>query len=375
MKVYIIGPAHPYRGGLSDFDMRMARAFQSEGCEVQLINFSLQYPNFLFPGKTQFTDDPAPKDLTIRRMVNSVNPLNWLLTGKILQQEKPDLIIVRYWLPFMGPALGTILRGVKKNKHTQVIAIADNINPHEKRIGDKQFTQYFVKPIDKFITMSKEVGQDVRLFSQQPVKTLLHPMYDVYGDPMEKQVARALLNIGQDEKVILFFGLIRKYKGLDILLEAMADERIKQANIKLLVAGEFYSNQEEYDTIIKQHDLESQLIRAMYFIPNEEVNKFFSAADVVVQPYKTATQSGITQVAFNFSKPMIVTNVGGLPEIVKHNEIGLVAEPNAKSIADAILHYYSNECETPFTEAIKEERKKYEWAYFVQQILQFNKEA
>lgn len=369
MKVYIIGPAHPFRGGLADFDMRMARGFQEKGCEVHLINFSLQYPSFLFPGKTQYTDGPAPSDLTIRQLINSVNPLNWLKVGRQLRKEKPDLIIVRYWLPFMGPAFGTILRQVRKNGHTRIIAIADNIIPHEKRFGDTLFTKYFVKPVDKFVCMSKDVAADVKVFSTRPVLTLPHPMYDIYGELLDKAVSKLELGLRADDKVVLFFGLIRKYKGLDILLNAFADKRVRDRNIKLVIAGEFYAGAEEYEKQISDLQLETSIVRATHFIPNEEVNKYFSAADVVVQPYKNATQSGITQIGFHFSKPMIVTNVGGLPEFIRHNELGLVAEVDAPSVAAAIVRYFDEALEATFTAAMEVEKKQYEWTWFIEKLL------
>lgn len=374
MKVYIIGPAHPFRGGLADFDMRMARGFREKGCEVQLINFSLQYPSFLFPGKTQYTDEPAPADLTIRQLINSVNPFNWLKVGRQLRKEKPDLIVVRYWLPFMGPAFGTLLRQVRKNGHTRIIAIADNIIPHEKRFGDTLFTKYFVKTIDKFVCMSREVAEDVKHFSSRPVLTLPHPMYDIYGDLLDKTVSKLELGLRADDKVVLFFGLIRKYKGLDILLDAFADARVRDRNIKLVIAGEFYADAEAYEKQMRDHQLESSIIKATHFIPNEEVNKYFSAADVVVQPYKNATQSGITQIGFHFSKPMIVTNVGGLPEFIRHNELGLVAEVNATAVAAAIVRYFDESLEAPFTAAMEVEKKRYEWTYFIDRLLAYAKD-
>lgn len=356
---------------MADFDMRMARGFQEKGCEVHLINFTLQYPSFLFPGKTQYTDAPPPDGLNIRQLINSVNPFNWLKVGRRLRRERPDLIIVRYWLPFMGPAFGTILRQVKKNRHTQVIAIADNIIPHEKRFGDTMFTKYFVKPVDKFVCMSREVAEDVKHFSDRLVLTLPHPMYDIYGELLDKTAAKMALGLRADDKVVLFFGLIRKYKGLDILLDAFADPRVRDSNVKLVIAGEFYADAAEYERQIRDLNLEPSIVRATHFIPNEEVNKYFSAADVVVQPYKNATQSGITQIGFHFSKPMIVTNVGGLPEFIRHNELGLVTEVEAASVAAAIARYFDEALEAPFTAAMEAEKKRYEWSYFIDRMLDY----
>jgi glycosyltransferase involved in cell wall biosynthesis len=220
-KVVIIGPAHPLRGGLASFNERLARQFQQEQDDVSIYTFSLQYPNFLFPGTTQYSSEPAPTGITIKVRISSVNPFNWIMAGNELNKLRPDIIVVRYWLPFMGPCLGTILRLAKKNKHTKVVCIADNVIPHEYRPGDKQFTQYFVKPIDAFITLSTKVMNDLKQFTNKPAKQVVHPLYDNFGEAIRKKDARAYLGLPSDEKIILFFGFIRKYKGLDILFDAI----------------------------------------------------------------------------------------------------------------------------------------------------------
>lgn len=369
MKIIIIGSAHPLRGGgISTFNERLAELFQEEN-EVILYSFSLQYPGFLFPGKNQFTDEPAPKNLKIKSVINSINPLNWIKVGFELKKEKADLIIVRYWLPFMGPSFGTILRIAKNKKTTKIVSILDNVIPHEKRFGDKGFTQYFLKPIDGFLSMSHEVLQDLKKFdTKKPTVYSPHPLYDNYGEAITKQAARRQLNLSEDGQYILFFGFIRKYKGLDILLEAMADERVKNTNIKLIIAGEYYGDEEFYTHLIKKHQLQKQIYLFTQFIPNEEVKLYFCAADCVVQPYRTATQSGISQIAYHFEKPMIVTNVGGLPEIVPNDKVGFVTDVSSKSIADAILNFYKLKKEEQFIENIKEEKKKYSWSYFIDNI-------
>jgi len=251
--IVIIGPAHPLRGGLATFNHRLALAFQKAQYDVQIYSYSLQYPSFLFPGTTQYTTDAAPKGLVIKQKINSINPFNWFKVGNELKALKPDIIIVRYWLPFMGPCLGTILRRVKKNKHTKIICLADNIIPHEKRFGDKAFTKYFIKPVDAFITMSDKVLNDLSVFNtKKPRKLVHHPLYDNFGEALPIKEAREHLQLPIHEKIILFFGFIRHYKGLDILLEAMGDERIRQQNIKLLIAGEFYEDEKPYHQIIQE---------------------------------------------------------------------------------------------------------------------------
>jgi glycosyltransferase involved in cell wall biosynthesis len=369
MKIAIIGPAHPLRGGgISTFNERLATILQQQGHEVVIYSFSLQYPSFLFPGKSQFTDEPAPEGLAIKTVINSINPLNWLKVGKQIRHARPDLVIVRYWLPFMGPSLGTILSGIKKNKHSRILCIADNIIPHEHRPGDKHFTQYFIKPVDAFLTMSKQVLRDLKTFTDKPSMFTPHPLYDNYGDSVAKEDACEKLDLHPAGQYMLFFGFIRKYKGLDLLLEAMQDGRIKDANIKLIIAGEFYDDNELYEGLIEK--VKDRVIQFTQFIPNDEVKYYFGAADLVVQPYRTATQSGITQVAYHFEKPMIVTNVGGLAEVVPDGRTGFVAEPDPKSLADAIIKFFQPGSIPDLKQNILTEKEKYSWDTFIERLMQ-----
>ena len=369
-KVIIVGPAHPLRGGgLTTFNQRLAKEFIHSGHECWICSFSLQYPRLFFPGKSQYTNEPAPEGLVIRSLINSINPFNWFKVGNKLRNEKPDIIVVRFWIPLMGPALGTILRRVKKNKHTKIICIADNIIPHEHRPGDRTFTRYFLKSCDAFITMSEKVMSDLRLFQRtKPGKIVYHPLYDNFGSPLLKVEARKKLGIPNDEKIILFFGFIRQYKGLDILLQAMADTRIKKAGIKLLIVGEFYEGRKQYFNLIDQLKIKDQLILKTDFIPDSEVRNYLCAADVVIQPYRNATQSGVTPLAYHFEKPMVVTNVGGLASTVLHEKVGLVADPTPQSIADAILRFYQLG-ENYFIPHIYKEKEKYSWLRMVETII------
>jgi glycosyltransferase involved in cell wall biosynthesis len=373
--IIILGPAHPFRGGgITTFNERLATEFQHQGYEVTIYNFSLQYPAFFFPGKSQYSTEPAPTHLKILQKVNSINPLNWIKVGNELKRLKPDLIVVRYWLPLMGPALGTILRKVKKNHHTKVIAITDNVIPHEKRPGDKPFTHYFLQPCDAFITMSDKVMKDLKSIEPgKPALQVAHPLYDNFGAPVSKEAARAGLKINKGELIILFFGFIRKYKGLDILLEAMSllkhpvpDSRSQIP--KLLVAGEFYEDEKIYQQHIDALGIRDMLIMKTGFIPDSEVKNYFCAADVVIQPYRNATQSGVTPLAYHFEKPMIVTNVGALPDYVPHEKAGLVAEPTAASLAAAIQTYFTLG-EEYFLPQLREEKKKYSWEILTAEII------
>ncbi len=369
--VVIIGPAHPLRGGLATFNERLARQFMQQGFSTKIYTFSLQYPGFLFPGTTQYSDAPAPKDIDIRVCINSVLPTNWLKVGFELKKLAPDFIVVRYWLPVMGPCLGSILRIVKKNKHTRIICIADNIIPHEKRKGDHAFTKYFIKPIDSFIVMSEKVMGDLKQFDKaKPVKLIQHPLYDNFGEKINKETARKNIGIVGHEKIVLFFGFIRKYKGLDILLDALALIKQQQKSIpfKVLIAGEFYEDRKPFDEQVENLGLQNILILRTDFIPDNEVRNYFCAADVVIQPYRNATQSGVTPLAYHFEIPMIVTNVGGLPSLVPDGKVGLVAEPNAEAIAEKITEYFTMDAGF-FIENLKEEKKKFSWEKMVDGIV------
>jgi glycosyltransferase involved in cell wall biosynthesis len=369
-RVLIIGPGHPLRGGLASFNQRLAREFIDAGHPCEIYSFSLQYPGFLFPGTTQYSSEPAPENLVIHSAINSINPFNWMKVGNRLRKLKPDLIVVRYWLPFMGPALGTILRRVKKNRHTRVLCIADNIIPHEKRPGDKVFTKYFLKPCDAFITMSRKVMNDLVAFNnKKPALQVPHPLYDNFGEPLLQEEARTKLGIAPDQKLLLFFGFIRKYKGLDILLEAMADPRIREQGIKLMVAGEFYEEEKPYRDQIRHLGIEDLLFLHTDFIPDSEVRYYLSAADAVVQPYRNATQSGVTPLAYHFEVPMLVTNVGGLPDLVPHNKVGLIVEPDPSSIAQGILDFFTRG-RSAFLPYLREEKQKYSWSRMRESILE-----
>jgi glycosyltransferase involved in cell wall biosynthesis len=375
MKVVIIGPAWPLRGGLASFDQRLCKAFIEEGHDCSIYSFSLQYPGFLFPGTTQFSSDPPPPDIEIHTAINSVNPLNWIIVGNRMKNEAPDLVVVRYWLPFMGPALGTILRRIRKNRKTKIVAIMDNVLPHEKRPGDRAFTKYFLRSCDAFVTMSDAVLDDLRKFERtKPARRVIHPLYDNFGEIISKVDARKLLNekldlpIGENEKIILFFGFIRKYKGLDILLRAMANPVLENSSIRLLIAGEFYEDAGQYQKLIEELNISGKLILKTDFIPDGEVRNYICAADAVIQPYRHATQSGVTPLAYHFEKPMIVSNVGSFAEHVLHEQTGLVTKPEPTALAGAIIRFYELG-EQYFIPHLRSEKKKYSWKNLVNTIL------
>lgn len=368
-KVIIIGPAYPLRGGLATFDELFCKAFNEQGHDCEIISYSLQYPGFLFPGSTQYdTSGKAPAHLKIHTLINSVNPFSWFKTARFIKSQKPDFIVFRFWIPFMAPALGCIARMVRK-KGIKVLAITDNVIPHEKFPAKNQLANYFIKGCDGFITMSKAVMRDLEKFTDTPYrKYLLHPLYTSFGEKLEKTAARRALGLPEDAPIVLFFGLIRKYKGLDLLLQAFGELK-SNPGIKLVIAGEFYEDQQPYLDLIKECGIEEQVILHGKFIANEDVKLYFSSADLVALPYRDATQSGVTQVSFHFEVPTLVTNVGGLGEIIPDKTAGYVVEPNGKAIAGAIRDYFSNHRIEAFTQGMKNEKQKYDWKIFVDEVV------
>lgn len=373
-KIVIIGPAYPLRGGLASFDERLAWQFEQEGHETYIYSFSLQYPKLLFPGKTQYSDGQPPPFKNIRTKINSINPFNWITTGRELKKLQPDIILIRFWLPFMGPALGSIIRIAKSNKHTKAIALTDNVIPHEKRPGDTVFTKYFLSACDAFITMSDKVMNDLHSFvPNHPKIQVQHPLYDNFGKIISKEEARKQLNIGVDEKIILFFGFIRKYKGLDILISALKllkdKMQLQEKKIpKLLIAGEFYEKDTAYLEQIERLGLKENILLHTEFIADEQVKNYLCAADLVVQPYRNATQSGVTPLAYHFEKPMVVSTAGSLPQMVPHMKAGLVAAPNPMAIASAIEEYFELG-ESFFLPHLREEKKKFTWPVLTKAVL------
>ncbi len=364
MKVIILGTAWPYRGGLATFNERLAKQFMEEGHMVEVWTFTLQYPSFLFPGKTQYSSEQAPKGLFIRRELNSCNPFNWLRVGRAIRKAAPDLLVCCYWMSFFAPAYGLVSRMARKNGKTKCIALVHNMIPHEPSILDKLFAPYFVKSQDGFVALSESVVGDInRLDKAGKPKTFSpHPIYDHYGERMKKDQACEALGLPVDKDYMLFFGLVRAYKGLDLLLEAFGEVKDALPNLQLIIAGEFYEDEAKYRAQIKQLGLEERVIVRNEFVPDGDLRKYFGASDLIVQPYKTATQSGVTQVAFHFEKPMLVTNVGGLGEIVHDGKMGYACAPEAKAIGEDLKDYFENQRQQAFTAYLKKEKTKYEWS-------------
>lgn len=364
MKIIILGTAYPFRGGLATFNERLARQLQAEGHEVEVITFTLQYPSFLFPGKTQYSTEKAPNDLLIRQQVNSCNPLNWIKVGRRIQQMQPDILISCYWMAFFAPCFGIIQRLAQSNGKTRCIALVHNMIPHEPSILDKIFAPFFVRNTNGFVALSESVVQDINRFDKaaKPKTSYPHPIYDHYGEQMTKEEACLALNLNPENEYMLFFGLVRAYKGLDLLLEAFGKVKDQLPKLQLIIAGEFYEDEDKYRTLISNNGLIDRVIIKNEFIADADLRKYFGAANLIAQPYKSATQSGVTQVAFHFEKPMLVTNVGGLGEIVHDHKMGYAVEPNAEAIAEAITDYYTNNRQADYTEYLILQKENYSWS-------------
>ena len=364
MHIVLLGTAYPFRGGLATFNERLARQLQAEGHTVEVITFTLQYPSFLFPGKTQYSTEKAPADLRISRQVHSCNPFNWIKVGRRIRKMQPDMLITCYWMAFFAPCYGMIQRIVQRNGKTRCIALVHNMIPHEPSILDKLFAPFFVRHTDGFVALSESVVQDINRFDHgtKPKTSYPHPIYDHYGEQMSKEEACQALHLKPENQHMLFFGLVRAYKGLDLLLDAFGKVKDQLPNLQLIIAGEFYEDEDKYRAQIANNGLTDKVIIKNEFIADADLRKYFGAADLIVQPYKSATQSGVTQVAFHFEKPMLVTNVGGLGEIVHDHKMGYAVEPNAEAIAQALTDYYTHSRQPDYTTYLIKEKDKYSWS-------------
>ncbi|MGC2424295.1 MAG: glycosyltransferase [Nitrospirota bacterium] len=374
MKILLIGPAHPLRGGIAQFLALLYKALKKRGHEVLFHRFIRQYPKFLFPGKTQDDESKSPVEVDSKPLFDPLNPFNWFVEGARIAKEKPDLIILKWWMPFFGPSYFAVLLIAKLLCRTKVLLIVDNAIPHEKRPGDMLFTKLVFSLTDYFVVMSEAVQQDL-LKLKPGAKFILtpHPLYEVFGDPKDKDEAKRAL--GVSGPVILFFGFIREYKGLHVLLDAMP-RIVKDVPLTLVVAGEFYEDKDSYMEQIEQLQLKGSVRVLDKFIPNEAVGDYFSAADVLVLPYRSATQSGITQIAFAFDLPVIATRVGGLPEVVKEGETGFLVPPNdPDALAEAVITYFQADSLEKFRDNVRRERGRFSWETFAEGVEKLAREG
>ena len=360
-RITLLGPLWPYRGGIVHFLVSMARGLTARGHEVDAVTFRRQYPESLFPGKTQLDPGPAPSDLPeAPRLLDTLNPLSWRRTADEIASSEAEVVIFKYWMPFFAPALGTVARRLRRRGIT-VLCVVDNAIPHERRPGDLLLGRFVLGACDGLIVMSDKVRSDLdRLGIDAPVRQIAHPVYDVFGEAVPKDEARRQLGLPPDAPLFLFFGFIRRYKGLHVLLDAVPALRERVPEARVLVAGEFYADE---DALRAQAEPLGEAVRLdADYIPDEQVGLYFCAADAVVQPYVTATQSGVAQIAFHYGRPVITTDVGGLAEIVPDGEAGLVVPPeNPAALADALARFVEDDLAETRAAGVRRERENYSW--------------
>ncbi|MCQ2184944.1 MAG: glycosyltransferase [Bacteroidales bacterium] len=403
MKVVIVGPAHPFRGGIAAFSQRLAAAFKAAGDDVEMVTFTLQYPSFLFPGKTQFSSDPAPEGIGITRILSSVNPFTWIATARQIRKMHPDIVIFAYWMSFFSPAYWAIARALHASPTSRnsasptsrnsvpptsrnsasaprIVALIHNLIPHEPKFWDRPLAKLFLKKTDLCLALSESVCNQVRtLCPGKETVHIPHPVYDIYGEKVPRAEACAHLGLNPEDRHLLFFGLIREHKGLALLLDAYAgltanpppDSTLTPSSTpgraRLIVAGEFYGNGDKYHSLAREKGIDDRVIWRSDFIPDSEVKYYFSAADLVVLPYKSATQSGVSSIALQFEVPVLVTDTGSLPEAVRDGS-GILTSPDAVSIRQALSEFLSSAPD--FSRAISARKAECLWDTLATRIRQ-----
>ena len=369
MKIAILSCFYPYRGGISQFNACLYGEL-SRTHDVKAFNFSRQYPEFLFPGKTQFvTEDDEAVPVESTSLLDTANPFTYIKTYRAIREWKPDVLIVRYWMSYFAPSLGYITRKMKK--HCKVISILDNVIPHEQRFFDTPLTRYFLKGSTGCVTLCEAVSEDLLKMKPDARYTVIqHPLYSHFGQKKPREDAERKLGLKSGKKNILFFGLIRKYKGLDILLEAF--EKLPD-DYQLIIAGEPYGSFEPYQKIIDRLSGKERIVKVLKYIKDSEVSDYFSAADLAVLPYRSATQSGISSVSYHFEVPMIVTDVGGLKETIGDRGTGLVSEHGTpEAIASEIERYFADpQIAEDCIMNIRSEKERLSWSGFADRLIGF----
>lgn len=358
-RIALVGSLPPYRGGIAHFTTQTWQVLAARGHEVHGVSFSRQYPGLLFPGSTQYEPQPVPTPGPVQRWIDSVGPASWVRSGRRLRALAPDAVVFNYWMPFFGPAYGTVLR----QSRAPGIGIIHNAIPHERRPFDRALGRWFLSACRGFVVLSEEVEHDLRALGHEaPIVRVPHPIYDRFGPAPTREDARRQLGLDPERPLLLFFGYVRAYKGLDDLIDALARVHRTRPEVQLLVAGEFYEDEERTRSRIRDLGLEASVHLRAGYLPDDAVAPCFAAADAVVQPYRSATQSGVAQIAYHFGRAMILTDVGGLAEIVPHEIAGLVVPPaNVPALAAAIERFYAEELESHLAENVRNRRKLFSW--------------
>ncbi|HHS12855.1 MAG TPA: glycosyltransferase [bacterium] len=366
MRIIIVGTAYPMRGGIAHYVALLSRHMKARGHEVQILSFSRQYPSLLFPGKTQMDEGRDLIPVRASALLDSINPVSWLRAFQWIRRQNPDLLVFKYWMPFFAPCYAT-LAFLAGRRGIGTLSVCDNIVPHEKKPGDRLLTRLGLRFMDAFIVQSRSVLDDLLSFRPGAKYTLVpHPVYEIFPSALDRDDARKQLGIG-NERVLLYFGFIRAYKGLRYAVEALPFI-LKKMRVRLVICGEFYEGRREIMDLIESLGVRNAVTLATEFIPNEKVALYFSAADLVVLPYVSATQSGIVQIAYHYDKPVIVTRVGGLPEAVPDGETGYVVPPrDSRALADAVIRFYERG-ESSFIRAVRRIKRNFSWERLIEAI-------
>ena len=361
MRIVLVGTAYPLRGGIAHYIALLYRTLRERGHTVSVLSFKRQYPSLLFPGKTQKDEGAELIPVESHPVLDSINPVTWVQACFLLKKMKPDIVYFKYWMPFFAPCYAILAFALRSFLRVPAVFLCDNVIPHEKKVADVWLTKLALRFPDFFIVQSESVLSDLRtLRPDARVRLVPHPVYEIFPPPVSKAEARRRLEI-RDARVILFFGYIRGYKGLRYLLEALP-EILRGASVRLIVCGEFYEGRSEALDLIGRLKIEDSVTLHDQFIPNDRVGDYFCAADAVVLPYVSATQSGIVQIAYFYDRPVIATTVGGLPEMVRDGRTGYLVPPeNPEAIAGAVLRFYRENRTDYFEKNIRSEKKKYSW--------------
>lgn len=363
MRIILVGPVYPYRGGIAHFTEATAHALKERGHDVTALTFTRQYPRRLFPGRSQLESRPPVRPVPSVRLIDSINPLSWFRAAQHIMREAPDVVLFQQWMPFFAPAFGTIAR-LLRAQGIRCLAVVHNALPHERRLGDTALSRYLFNACDGFVALSRMVANDLRRLTSYrvPMQQVAHPPYHQFGDALDAAEARHRLNLPGDAQVLLFFGFVRAYKGLDVLLEALPHIREYLPKVHLVIAGEFYEDEEPYRELIRTQGLTDYVVLHAHYIPTESVPTYFSAADVVVQPYRSATQSGVAQVAFHFEKPVITTDVGELAAEVPDEEAGFVVPPeDPAELAAAVVRFFQEGWADRLEDGVRRTRQRHGW--------------
>lgn len=379
-RIALVGPAYPYRGGIAHFSNRFARELARRH-EVLMLTFSRQYPDLLFPGDTQMEEgmEAADWDLPVRpvRMIDSINPLTWWRAGRWLGRQDPDTVVFAYWMPFFVPAYRGVLAGLRSGAtgRTCEVLWLHNLTPHERLPGARLLVHRLVRQMDRLVSLSDSIREEVgELRPDATVMSGFHPVYDIFEEPVDPVEARRDLGIDEELPTVLFFGYVRRYKGLDVLLDALA-HLSEETPVQVLVAGAFYEDESEYrrqaDRLGLTGGSPPRVRFVPEYVPTEEVHLYFSAADLVVQPYRSATQSGVARTAFYFERPVVVTDVGGLAEEVPDGEAGYVVPPeDPEALAGAIERFFDGDPER-FREGVRRQARKFSWRALTERFTEF----